>query len=100
MAQIRCEILAHTIKLIADSRHPCPSGLLPQSQGSPEGVPQRRFDRERDRGFESPFLQQLVGLSWMLLHKRVPIPASRRWVPRYETFPLHQCPLPEFSKER
>jgi len=23
-----------------------------------------------------------------------------RWTPRYETFPLYQSPLPEFSRER
>jgi hypothetical protein len=26
--------------------------------------------------------------------------AEGRWAPRYETFPLYQSPLPEFSKER
>jgi hypothetical protein len=26
--------------------------------------------------------------------------AEGRWTPRYETFPLYQSPLPEFSKER
>ena len=26
--------------------------------------------------------------------------AEGNWTPRYETFPLYQSPLPEFSKER
>jgi hypothetical protein len=26
--------------------------------------------------------------------------AEGRWTPRYETFPIYQSPLPEFSKER
>ena len=26
--------------------------------------------------------------------------AEGRWMPRYETFPLYQSPLPEFSKDR
>jgi peptidoglycan-N-acetylglucosamine deacetylase len=26
--------------------------------------------------------------------------AEGRWRPRYETFPLYQSPLPEFSKDR
>jgi len=26
--------------------------------------------------------------------------AEGRWTPRYETFPLYQSPLPEFSKDR
>ena len=26
--------------------------------------------------------------------------AEGSWTPRYETFPLYQSPLPEFSKER
>ncbi len=26
--------------------------------------------------------------------------AEGRWTPRYETFPIYQSPLPEFSKDR
>ena len=37
--------------------------MLPYSQGLRKGVPQQRFDRERDQGFESAFLRRPVCLT-------------------------------------
>ena len=63
MAQTRCQILVtHNQTHNADSRHRAPREAAAQPR-SPEGVPQQRFDRERDRGFESPFLRRRVSLT-------------------------------------
>jgi hypothetical protein len=63
MAQTRRQILVtHNQTHNANSRHRAPR-IAAAQRGSPESMPQQRFDRESDRGFESAFLHQRVRLS-------------------------------------
>ena len=57
-----------------------PLGIAAAQRGSPEGVPQPRFDRERDREFESPFLQWRVCLASAFYAYRRKDPAFARSV--------------------
>jgi hypothetical protein len=60
MAQTRRQILVtHNETHNDNSRHRAPPGFAAQ-RGSPESVPQQRFDCERDRGFESRPLRRRV----------------------------------------